>query len=197
MRIAGSSTTLLGPRLIISLAGCVIIERPLASVWISRLRRLGVRSPAGFTASLRAAQAVIGCSGTLDLRHGNTRNNRETECGGAAYDNFSHLRASVVDLSHLRASVLPLKHSEKIGWRARTQVRYAITRRGLSQHSHGRTRSGHVRSRRSETPPRPIDIIFLGCLETSLRGGREIRVRRVTVLRDCLARRRQFLPGRT
>ena len=34
MFVAGSSTTLLGLRLIISLAGCVIIERPLTCVWI-------------------------------------------------------------------------------------------------------------------------------------------------------------------
>jgi hypothetical protein len=65
----------------------------------------------------------------LHLGHGSARNKRETERGGA-YDNFSHLRASVVDHSHLRAFVLPLKHSEKISWRARTQIRYAITRRG-------------------------------------------------------------------
>ena len=80
MFVAGSSTTLLGLHLIISLAGCVIIERPLACVWISRLRRPGVRRTAGFPAGLRAAQAVIGCSGTLDLRQGSARNNRETEC---------------------------------------------------------------------------------------------------------------------
>ena len=76
-----SSTTLLGLRL--------IIERPLACVWISRLRRLGVRRPAGLPAGLRAAHAIIGCSGTLQLRNCSARNKRETECGGT-YDNLSH-----------------------------------------------------------------------------------------------------------
>ena len=84
-----SSTTLLGLRLIIPLGGCVIIERPLARVWISRLRRLGVRRPAGLPAGLRAAHAIIGCSGTLQLRNCSARHKRETECGGT-YDNLSH-----------------------------------------------------------------------------------------------------------
>jgi hypothetical protein len=95
---------------------------------------------------LRAAHAVIGRGGTLHLRHGSARNKRETECGDA-YDNLSHLRG------------------EKIDWLAKTRVRYAITRRGLSQYSHGRTLSGH-------------SLIAAKCLETSLRDGREIRVRR-------------------
>jgi hypothetical protein len=54
--VAGNSTTLLAPHLIISLAGYVIVS-PLAYVWISWLRRLVVLR--GWRA-VRAAQAVIG-----------------------------------------------------------------------------------------------------------------------------------------
>jgi len=68
----------------------LIIEGPLAGIWPCRLRRLGVRGPAGCRAGLWAAHAVIGCSGTLHLRQGSARNKRETECGGT-YHNLSHV----------------------------------------------------------------------------------------------------------
>jgi hypothetical protein len=90
---AGTSTTMLGLCLIVSLTGYVIVGS-LACVWISRLRRLGVRRSAGCRAGLRSAHAVIGCSGICHLCYGSARNKHETECG-SAYDNLSHLKASV------------------------------------------------------------------------------------------------------
>jgi hypothetical protein len=80
--VGGSSTTMSGLRLIISLAGCVIIERPLACVWICRLRRV----PASWRAGWRVRiHTDIGSTRTpaLVLRHGSARNNRKTECRGA------------------------------------------------------------------------------------------------------------------